>query len=375
MPDAAGGVVLDEERLQDALGRFAVVRSHLQDGVALSAAAAQAGMSARTARRWLARYRSGGLAALARPSRSDRGRRRTPAVLVELIEGLALQRPAPPIAFTHRRVVDVAREHGWTAPSYAAVHAVLRALDPGLVVLAHDGPVRYRERFELVYRREASAPNEIWQADHTQLDILIIDEHGRAVRPWLTVIEDDHSRAIAGYVVFVRAPSALQTALALRQAIWRKSAPRMGGMRHPGDPVLRSRLGLHQPPHRRGLRRPARPTGALDGRGAPGPRQARAAVRHDHQRAALRPARLTGTRIGEARHGAGAVAPRARRRDRPVPRRGLQPACALRDQGHARPALDRRRLATADARIPGAAGHAAATRRAPARGAPRRHPI
>jgi putative transposase len=90
-------------------------------------------------------------------------------------------------------------------------------------VLAHDGPVRYRERYELVYRREASAPNEIWQADHTQLDILIVDEQQCAARPWLTVIEDDHSRAIAGYVVFVGAPSALQTALALRQAIWRKA--------------------------------------------------------------------------------------------------------------------------------------------------------
>jgi putative transposase len=146
-------------------------------------------------------------------------------VLIELIEGMALRRPAPPIAFIHRRVVDVARKHGWPAPSYATVHAVVRALDPGLVVLAHDGPVRYRERFELVYRREAAAPNEIWQADHTQLDILIVDEHGRAVRPWLTVIEDDHSRAITGYVVFVGAPSALQTALALRQAIWRKTHP------------------------------------------------------------------------------------------------------------------------------------------------------
>jgi putative transposase len=39
------------------------------------------------------------------------------------------------------------------------------------------------------------------------------------------VIEDDHSRAIAGYAVNLDAPSALQTALALRQAIWRKSEP------------------------------------------------------------------------------------------------------------------------------------------------------
>lgn len=36
---------------------------------------------------------------------------------------------------------------------------------------------------------------------------------------------DDHSRAVAGYMVFLGAPSALNTALALRQAIWRKTDP------------------------------------------------------------------------------------------------------------------------------------------------------
>jgi len=45
------------------------------------------------------------------------------------------------------------------------------------------------------------------------------------VRPWLTVVVDDHSRAVAGFTTFVGAPSALQTSLALRQAIWRKTDP------------------------------------------------------------------------------------------------------------------------------------------------------
>lgn len=36
---------------------------------------------------------------------------------------------------------------------------------------------------------------------------------------------DDYSRAICGYMVFTGAPSALNTALALRQAIWRKTDP------------------------------------------------------------------------------------------------------------------------------------------------------
>jgi putative transposase len=48
---------------------------------------------------------------------------------------------------------------------------------------------------------------------------------GKPARPWLTVIEDDYSRVVVGYAVNVGAPSATRTALALRQAIWRKSEP------------------------------------------------------------------------------------------------------------------------------------------------------
>jgi transposase InsO family protein len=61
-------------------------------------------------------------------------------------------------------------------------------------------------------------PNgHIWQADHTELDILVKDESGTARRPWLTIIIDDYSRAVAGYFLSLSAPSAIQTALALRQ--------------------------------------------------------------------------------------------------------------------------------------------------------------
>jgi putative transposase len=47
----------------------------------------------------------------------------------------------------------------------------------------------------------------------------------RPGKPWLTVILDDYSRAVAGYAVSLSSPSAIQTALALRQAIWRKERP------------------------------------------------------------------------------------------------------------------------------------------------------
>jgi transposase InsO family protein len=44
-------------------------------------------------------------------------------------------------------------------------------------------------------------------------------------KPWLTIVLDDYSRAVAGSAIYFAAPSAIQTALALHQAIWRKAHP------------------------------------------------------------------------------------------------------------------------------------------------------
>jgi putative transposase len=101
----------------------------------------------------------------------------------------------------------------------------MQQMDPALVTLAQQGSKTYADTFELLHRREAQAPNAIWQADHTLLDIVLKDDKGLAKKPWLTIIIDDYSRAIAGYMLAFEAPSALHTALALRQAIWRKSEP------------------------------------------------------------------------------------------------------------------------------------------------------
>jgi putative transposase len=88
--------------------------------------------------------------------------------------------------------------------------------------LAREGEKSYREAYDLIHRREATRPNELWQADHTQLDLWARRDDGQVARPWLSVVIDDHSRAAAGFLLSFESPSAAQTALALRQAIWRK---------------------------------------------------------------------------------------------------------------------------------------------------------
>lgn len=216
---------LSEDRRQQAMARFAVLQPHLERDVPLARAVAAAGISLRTAQRWLTRYRRHGLAGLARPVRRDAGGHRAPADLVALIEGMGLKKPRSSAAAIHRRVGDVAAARGWRAPSYATVHAILSRLDPAMATLALDGPAAYRDRYELIHRHRAPAPNALWQADHTLLDVLVLDEGGKPARPWLTTVVDDHSRAVAGYLVFLGAPSVINTCLALRHAIWRKADP------------------------------------------------------------------------------------------------------------------------------------------------------
>jgi putative transposase len=216
---------LPEDRRREAMARLAVLRPALEEDVPLARAAAAADVPLRTAQRWLARYQRDGLAGLARPTRSDAGQRRLPPELVGLMEGLGLRRPRPSAAAIHRKVAPVARARGWPMPSTRTVRAIVARLDPAMATLAHEGPAAFRDRFELLHRHRAEAPNALWQADHTLLDVLILDEAGRPARPWLTTVIDDHSRVVAGYTVLLGAPSTLNTSLALRQAIWRKADP------------------------------------------------------------------------------------------------------------------------------------------------------
>lgn len=222
-------VELDERSRAEALARFALLRPHIEDGAALSGLARDVQIPLRTARRWVQLYRAHGLVGLARQGRADRGSRRiASAETMELVQGLALQRPPLSVAAIHREIAAWACAGGHPVPSYYTVRRIVVSISPALRTLGHEGEKAYRDAFDLVLRRQAGSPNEVWQADHTLLDLMALDERGRQRRPWLTLITDDYSRAVCGFALSFDAPSTIRTALALRQAIWRKTEPRWG---------------------------------------------------------------------------------------------------------------------------------------------------
>jgi putative transposase len=218
---------LTETQRTQALTRFQLIRPFLHDGVPLPHIASTHQLSMRTLRRWVQQYRAYGLTGLSKAPRKDQGHRRsvTPE-LQHVIEGLALQKPRRTMAHIHRETVRMSREHNWTPPSYSTVQRIVQQIDPQLTTLAHEGSKAYQETFDLIYRHQASAPNEVWQADHSLLPIVVLNEQGKPAQPWLTIILDDYSRAVAGYSLGFASPNAQQTALTLHQAIWRKADPR-----------------------------------------------------------------------------------------------------------------------------------------------------
>lgn len=214
-----------EKDRSTALHRYKIIEPFITGRASLSSLSKEYSISRSTLTRWVERYQDQGLLGLVRKKRTDRGINKIPDVILHGIETLVLHKPHLPIARIHEYICEFAELRGEAPLSYSTVQKYVASIPDDLKTLAKHGNKKYDELYELIYLRAAKRPNHIWQADHTLLDINILDENGCERRPWLTIVLDDKSRAVAGYYLTFKAPSALNTSLALRQAIWRKEDP------------------------------------------------------------------------------------------------------------------------------------------------------
>lgn len=215
-----------EAERQQALERYKTIKPHLEEGVKLTTVSKNTKKAYSTLYRWVKAYKSEGLIGLIDKKRTDNGKCRVVNNdLKFFIEGLALQKPRPSIASIHRKTVEIAKKNNLKEPSYQTVYNIVKKINPTLITLAQEGTKAYKEKYDLLFNRKSTHPNEIWQADHSLLDIWLIDEKGKSKRPWLTTIIDDYSRAIAGYFLAFQAPNTQNTSLTLHQAIWYKKDP------------------------------------------------------------------------------------------------------------------------------------------------------
>jgi len=124
---------LSEVQRTQAYTRFTIICPVLEDGVTQAEVARTNSVPASTVQRWVRRYREKGIAGLADAERSDKGTsRRLPPDAITLVKGLALQATPRSVAIIHRQVAAIAREQGWTPPSYARVRQIIQGFVPSI---------------------------------------------------------------------------------------------------------------------------------------------------------------------------------------------------------------------------------------------------
>ncbi len=192
------------------------------------AVAEKLGISDRSVRRLLRQLREEGVAQVVRRVRSDRGAARIGKDWQKFIvqtykDGNRGSRSISP-AQVAVRVKVRAQELGLEDyPSHMTVYRLLKPL-----TAQGQRPKRslgWREDCLVLKTAEGLEipiewSNQVWQADHTRADVLVVDQFGQLLgRPWLTIVIDTYSRCVMGFHLGFDAPSAWVVCLALRHAI------------------------------------------------------------------------------------------------------------------------------------------------------------
>ncbi|MDQ2775776.1 MAG: transposase [Acidobacteriota bacterium] len=146
---------------------------------------------------------------------------RVEAIVTQYIEDFFLKPERPSVAALHRLVFAECQKAALKPPSYNSVRARIDAFDVEKVVHSRFGAKAARDRFRPVEAEglRPDRPLDLYQIDHTPVDV--VDEMDRLPigRPWLTLIIDVASRMIAGFHLSFEHPSSTSVALAISHAV------------------------------------------------------------------------------------------------------------------------------------------------------------
>jgi putative transposase len=196
-----------------------IAKAALREGI--PAVAERIGCSIRTLYRRLARYRLNPtlLTFLPRKRGSVPGSQRLSAareaVIAKAVDQWLASREPLPVSRAVEAANKLAREAGLKTLSRSTVVA---RLTTRANVREHGVGKKDRRDPEAIPQSRRALG--IVQADHTPMDIIVVDEANRKPigRPWITIVFDIATRAVLGFHATLEAPSATSVAMALSAA-------------------------------------------------------------------------------------------------------------------------------------------------------------
>jgi putative transposase len=199
-------------------------------GQRLKDAAKKLGKSVRTVQRLVKQWEQEGLAGLTPSERADKGQHRISQQWQDFIIKTYREGNKGSKRMTRKQVAlrVQARAAELGEDKYPNFRTVYRVLQPIIDAQEQKKSVRspgWRgSRLSVKTRTgediSVEYSNQVWQCDHTRVDVLLVDKDGELIgRPWLTTVIDTYSRCIMGIRLGFDAPSSDVVALALRHAI------------------------------------------------------------------------------------------------------------------------------------------------------------
>jgi putative transposase len=197
-------------------------------------AAEKLGISVRSVQRLVSRWKQDGLEGLLRLDRRDRGAYRVDEEWQKFILKTYRQGNREGRRMTQAQVaVRVkARAAELGDQKYPSHMTVYRILAPEIEKRSRQvRSIGWRgDRLSITTRDgvciNIEYSNQVWQSDHTSIDVLVVDSSGEVLgRPWLTTIVDSYSRCVVGYYLGMERPSSDTVCLALRHGILPKRYP------------------------------------------------------------------------------------------------------------------------------------------------------
>jgi putative transposase len=192
--------------------------------------AEQMNMTVRNVRHLMRAWQRAGVEGVVRQGRSDRGERRLDEEWTQYIVqtyragnrgGRRMSRAQVAVRVAVR-ALEIGDSH---PPSRASVYRVLQDEMDRQEQQSKSRSIGWRGETLILRTREGleikvKESNQVWQCDHTRVDLFVVDQVGEDLgRPWLTTIVDTYSRCIMGIHLGMEAPSAVVVCLAMRHAI------------------------------------------------------------------------------------------------------------------------------------------------------------
>lgn len=146
------------------------------------------------------------------------------AIIDATLVDFYLKPSRPSLVKTTKAIAELCEAQGLPAPARSSVRARLQKLNAAKVIGRRNGRKAKEAATARPGRFNVEAPWDVWQIDHTLVDVIVLDSKERKPigRPWLTVIIDVATRLVVGFYVALEPPSILRAAVCIEQAVSNK---------------------------------------------------------------------------------------------------------------------------------------------------------